>query len=414
MKYYIPRFNLAKLKSLITRLSKKTSVEFSYDENDIKLETIRVAVANGVTKIYKYATIGVDIDLDYKVGEYELIAQLEHTGNGNIVRRINPSTPLPDRYLECVPCCEHCNTTRRRAITYVLMNNKKHYVQVGKNCLKDFIGYDNDAIINMVSSLYALLHEEDFAEEQLMGEPKWEVLDDFINRVYQLVKEEGYSKDRVNPLENLDRYDYDKTLEDKVEEIKNVVNTSWYNNSEYCHNCKVIMGLNVIEPKHFRLITSYVNSAMNYLQKQEALKSEKKSLVNSYLGNVGDKIEFNVKSFKVLYTKEPQIGYGRWVSIPVYRIITDDNHIVIWASSNGLPKNVKTIKATIKKLDEYKGEKQTVVTRGKVSAVTPIEVVTTLEGEGNSSTEGALADFLAYVNDSDFDWDAYEKEIMAQ
>ena len=40
MKYYIPRFNLSKLKGLITKLSKKTKVEFSYDEKDIKLDDI--------------------------------------------------------------------------------------------------------------------------------------------------------------------------------------------------------------------------------------------------------------------------------------------------------------------------------------------------------------------------------------
>ena len=411
LKRYIPRFNLAKFKSLVTKLAKKTNVEYSYDENDIKLETLRFTVANGVTKVYKYATISVEIDIDYKVGDYEIVAQLEHTGNGNIVRRINPNAFLPDKYLECVPCCDHCKTSRKRAVTYVLMDKNNHYVQVGKNCLKDFVGYTNEIIIQLVSSLYQLFHEDDIDESMLEGEPKWEELDDFLNRVYQLVKKVGYSKEKNNPLEDLDSFKYDKTLTDKVEEIKNVVNTSWYNNSEYCHNCKVIMGLSVIEPKHFRIVASYVNSAMNYLQKQQAIQEEKKSLANDYLGNVGDKISIDVKSFKTLYTKEVQVGYGRWTAIPVYRIITTDNHIVIWASSNGLPQNVKTIKATIKGYKDYKGEKQTVVTRGKIVAVTPLEVVTVLDGEGNSSTEEALKDCLNDLDD--FDWDAYEKELRA-
>lgn len=414
MKYYIPRFNLSKLKSLITKLSKKTKVEFSYDENDIKLETLCIRDnANRVDKVYKYATIGVDINIDYKVGDYELVAQLEHTGNGNIVRRINPNAFLPDKYLECTPCCEHCKTTRRRSITYVLMDNNKHYIQVGKNCLKDFIGYDNGIIIQMVSSLYQLFHEEEFDEELLMGEPKWELLDEFLNRVYQLVKKEGYSKEKNNPLEDLDSFEYDKTLNDKVEEIKNVVNTSWYNNSEYCHNCKVIMGLNVIEPKHFRIIASYVNSAMNYLQKQEAIKEAKKSIVNDYLGNEGDKIEFNIKSFKVLYTKESQIGYGRWVAIPVYRIITDDNHIIIWASSNGLKENALTVRATVKGHKDYNEEKQTVITRGKVVSYKELEQPKqeSSQTEPTESSTKALEDFLAFVDSSEFDWDAYQKEI---
>ena len=397
VKHYIPRFNLSKFKSLVTRLAKKTTVEYSYDENDIKLETLCIRDNfNRVDKVYKYATIGVEIDIDYKVGDYELVAQLEHTGNGNIVRRINPNIFLPDKYLECVPYCDHCKTSRKRAVTYVLMDKNNHYVQVGKNCLKDFIGYTNEIIIQLVSHLYQLFHEDDIDESMLEGEPKWEELDEFLNRVYQLVREEGYSKERNNPLENLEFFKYDKSLNDKVQEIKNVVNTSWYNNSEYCHNCKVIMGLTVIEPKHFRIVTSYVNSAMNYLQKQQAIQQEKKSLANDYLGNVGDKISIDVKSFKTLYTKEVQVGYGRWTAIPVYRIITTDNHIVIWASSNGLPQNVKTIKATIKGYKDYNGEKQTVITRGKIVTVTPECEETSLDTSLDTSLE-AVQDFLAYV-----------------
>ena len=86
MRFYIPKFNLDKLEKLVKKLSKKTDINFEVFDDTERQTSVTI---DGVK--YPYTEIEVELDLDYKVGEYELVAQLEHTPNGNIIRKINPN-----------------------------------------------------------------------------------------------------------------------------------------------------------------------------------------------------------------------------------------------------------------------------------------------------------------------------------
>lgn len=103
--------------------------------------------------------------------------------------------------------------------------------------------------------------------------------------------------------------------------------------------------------------------------KEQALNKKKaQAKSTNYLGNVGDKIEFVVKDISKLYTSSVNIGYGRELQSITYKIVTNDNNVVLWTTGTCLDDTIigKSIKGTIKELKEYKGEKETVITRGKV------------------------------------------------
>lgn len=397
MKYYIPKFNLEKLIKLVNRLSKKTKVEFSYDEDDIVIEKYD---EKGVE--YKYATIGVELDINYKVGDYEVVAELEHYGKANVINQINLDYEVPTQYRTCKPYCEHCNKLRRRANTFLLVDKNHNYKQVGKSCLNDYTGIDTLSLIKQVSSIMKLLRKEGTIDDELRNwllsdsAPKYEPVDYLVNRMYQLVLEKGYSKENQIPFADFDSYVYDEELSDKVNEILNVVNTDWYSDNEYCHNVKVIINAGYTTTKHWKLLLSYVSSALKYLQKQEQkrLRERERELKlqsesNKYLGSVGDKIEFEVASIVLLYEIPSQYYYTPDTN--VYKIVTKTGQTIIWKTQqhiyeDGTDKDGNTlfgcmingsdcyftrIKGTIKELNEYKGEKQTVVTRCKI--VDPIE-----------------------------------------
>lgn len=357
MKYYIPRFNLEKLIKLVKRLSKKTDVKFSYDENDIKQECI---VLDGIK--YPYYTIGIELEINYKVGDYEIVAELEHTPNGNIIRQINMDYVVPKYYRTCKPNCEHCNKLRTRANTFLLLDSNTHnYRQVGKSCLNEYTGVDTLKIVEMVSDLSKLLSNdfEEFLDFIKSTQCKYQPLEYVANIFYQILMKNGYKKDSNDPFKGYDDFKYMKSLEDEVNTILNVVNTDWYNDCEYCHNVKVVLGLEYIEYKHWRLLLSYMNNAMLYLGS--------KNITNEYLGKIGDKIELTVKSVKVLWADANEYHYSHYNDSVVftYRILTDSNNVVIWKTEQ-LVENGMKIKATIKDLKIYKDEKQTVVTRGKL------------------------------------------------
>ena len=385
MKYYIPKYYLEKLIKIVKALQKKTNVKFEYDENDVKVETF-VDHSTPEHKEYRYLTIGVELDVDYKVGDYELVAELEHTGNGNIIRQINFEHKVPELYRNTNCYCEHCNTNRKRNNTFLLVDKNNNFKQVGKSCLNDYTGIDTISIIEKVNSLYFLLNrdclelDDEFKNYLMNSAPNYDPLDYMANLFYQIVLKNGYSKDSNNPFGDLDDYKYNQDLEDKVNEILNVVNTDWYNNSDYCHNVKVMLNLGYVSHKHWRLLLSYINSANIYLHKQIQKELERQGLNNDYLGNVGDKVEFEVKEIRLLYTKNTYYSYNGETT-NVYRILTTNNNVVIWNTQLALIENqhpdcfmansvpFNKIKATIKSLSDYKGEKQTVITRGKTNVI---------------------------------------------
>ena len=354
MKYYVPEFNLNKLIKLVNRLSKKTKVEFSYNVNDIKQDSI--LVDDGVYAPYN--TIAVELDVDYKVGDYEIVAELEHHKKGNIIRQVNMNYEVPTQYRTCEPYCEHCNKLRQRANTFLLVDNNHNFKQVGKSCLNDYTGYDALKVIELVSGVGSLL-SVDYDDEEFISFVKttrWYELKEMANKFYQLIKNEGYNKER--PFENLDKYQYNKDLEKEVEEILNVVNTDWYNeNSNYCFNISVLLDMQYIESKHWKLLLSFINSALTYLMN--------KNVKNEYIGNIGDRIEFTIKSVKTLFRVENYHSYNEDDYVYTYRILTDNDYILIWKTTKELENGMK-IKATIKEYKNYKDEKQTVITRGTI------------------------------------------------
>ena len=390
MWYYIPKYYLPKLNSLMKSLAKKTKVVYEVDENDTKLENAQFYVrddesGNVVLRNFSYVVVNCNIEVDYKIGDYELVAELEHTGAGNIIRKINLKYDVPEMYRNTGCYCEHCKTNRARKNTFLLLDKSGNYKQVGSNCLNDYTGIDSESVVEKVSRLTFLLRSAEYGYDQMEEEFReylkntyrhYETVEELSNLFYQILLKDGYSKESDNPFHDLNNIQYDKELQFKVDELLDVINTNWYEeDNDYCHNVKMVLNLWYVEPKHWRILLSYLNSAMLYLERQKARELERQGLKNEYLGEIGQRIEFEVKSFKLLYTYYTYYTpYGE--ENYCYRFLTPDNHIIIWSTSGRIKevekgfelndKFFKKLKGTIKNLEEYKGEKQTVITRGAV------------------------------------------------
>jgi len=371
MKFYIPEFNLPKLEKLVKRLSKKTAIHFEVFD-DTRRQT--ALVLDGVK--YPYTEIEVELDLDYKVGDYELIAQLEHTPKGNVIRKINPDAEIPNQYRNTNCYCDHCHTNRERKNTFLLVDKNGDYKQVGKSCLNDFTGYNSESVAEAAASLYRIYnyaqmqnYDEDpeFLEFLRDNYDNYSDTKDLANRMYQLLKDKGYNKE--NPFHDLDDYKYKPELENEVEELLNVVNTDWYDdNNDYCHNAKVVAQLDYITNRQWKILMSYLYSAMKYLQKQKQRELQNNADSNIYLGEVGDKIAFTIQSVKVLFSNYMSVGYRNTVETFTYKFITENGNVVLWATSKEITDDYVGCKVTgtIKALKEYKGEKQTIITRAKI------------------------------------------------
>lgn len=104
--------------------------------------------------------------------------------------------------------------------------------------------------------------------------------------------------------------------------------------------------------------------------------------VSEHIGAVGDKVTFTGTCVYSI-TKASDRYYGKRDYIYTYR--TDANDLVVWFASTdcGSYKGDRvTVTAKIKSLGEFRGEKQTVITRGKVAVHAPPKPATTPVAEG--------------------------------
>lgn len=93
--------------------------------------------------------------------------------------------------------------------------------------------------------------------------------------------------------------------------------------------------------------------------------------ISQHVGNVGDRISAEVTLERKINVEVPAFGFGtQWMTI--YTFSDHDGNKLVWKTSGSLGRCVDegeaiTIKGTIKKHGEYKGEKQTELQRVKLA-----------------------------------------------
>ena len=100
---------------------------------------------------------------------------------------------------------------------------------------------------------------------------------------------------------------------------------------------------------------------MNQLKKEDEQK--KSCSVSQYVGEISSKVEFRPASVEFVTSSESVYGYSY-----LYRIKDESGNVFIWWSTRYFDNDLNSIvsvKGTVKDHEEYKGLKQTVLTRCK-------------------------------------------------
>lgn len=91
-----------------------------------------------------YIMVRLNINKTLTLGSWSVLGVLEssETGNSHTVSSFNKDNPVPEKYRHEDPCnCDHCGFSRKRKSTFILRSNKTdEEIQVGKSCMKDFVG----------------------------------------------------------------------------------------------------------------------------------------------------------------------------------------------------------------------------------------------------------------------------------
>lgn len=381
--YTIPEDKLPKLNAVITRLKNKGApVHFE------EIEKVEIPVYPAQNHIVGGAPVGyvfgvkIKVNGSFKINDYELVAKINHEkddeGNpANIITRVgSENIPIPEEYFEAAPECDYCHIKRFRNATFILYNkNEDKYIHVGGECLKYFTnGLDAATAASFLDTLSIIkdldINPAGVGEDDLISKGiKYNkqnsfILKDIVNISYDVItKEKEYIKGRSEystAYKVFEVYAQNKNSYSSIfDEFKNYVELQKKSNNEYWTNVMNLINKEYVEDKYL----GYIISAVYLFWKNQEKKLSNK--VDDYLGNVGDKVEFVIQQCDVLW-KSDNSSYSYYAKPSyMYKIVTTTGNVVMWSTSADLEEGMK-IRATIKQLKEFRGEKETIVTRGKI------------------------------------------------
>lgn len=369
---------LEKLENKATKYGKK--LNFSVGEEHP--ETIAIRDIDHITQtVYTKNTCvvaAVDIEVDFDsficLDGWRVVAQIDHGDKGNVINLIDLKEQISPNWYSLKPFCEHCNTNRRRNITFIVRHKNGVYKQVGKSCLMDYTGI-SPTLIAMAAEIKDICvdssGEKDYYNSDI-NNIKMFSIHDILAASVESIEKHGYIKSdcpnstKSSVLEMLHKQA--ETSEKSKKEAENIIN--WLKNLDVNigieRDCKSLICGEYAKIKHIGKLAympiSY-KKALEQKQKeieQSARKEAEKA--SNYVGTIGEKLTFKAEKAVLLTSYPTEYGYTY-----VYKFISNSN-VFVWFSSRNVEgiQDGCTIKGTIKSHSERDGVKQTILTRCKV------------------------------------------------
>jgi hypothetical protein len=362
--------DLGKLNDLIERYNRRS--------NKIGVKPLVFIVEKKTNKLNKlYFEVSFEGD-PAKINGWEFLGTIQHTNNGNLLRAI-PGKELPAQYRDIKPHCEHCNEKRTLRETFVLMQDMT-YKQVGRNCLRDFLGHDPAIALALLNVLNEVRDSVKLGEGPLLA-PCQDVIE--MNAAVAL--HVGFSKDAPGLAWNYlfpgkdfiesirkGRHPDIRVTDDARELAQKAI--SWINTKQdlnnFLHNVLVASKIPLIGYKENKLCGWVIGAYLKEVEKEKMAQTQAQIRREKYLadkalskhvGIIGQRMDLQLKL-------KSKILFG---DLTLYKFITPENEIITWLTT---PKSLEeypiatefvSCKATIKQHREYKEVAETAVTRIK-------------------------------------------------
>lgn len=391
--YNIPVENIEALRKAITRIQRKAekyNCKVSYKETGEFFQKEKTEAGEEINRKY----VIVEVEGEAKVNGWIFAGTIEHTPQGNILRSVSNDHKIPERYRDARPYCEHCNTKRARKDTYVVFNEKtQEYKQVGKSCLMDYTNglsaetaafmlqwvkqvekhcsYDGTSlkhyysIIEVSKYFVETMRKFGWANSSAGGDSTKSIAMDFYDVDHKRITHPSTVKD-IEAKRTKIKFDPDHIDNEYITKALDWAK-SWdgHEYNDYRDNLKVIASMDCCEYKHLGYLASLFMAYDKEMEREIKRMERNKSRAQSeFIGVVKDKVSCKVKAFRCLTSWETQ-----WDTTFLYEFVTDDGNVLIWKTSKWLDdeKDITTITGTVKAHNEFRGIKQTELTRCKIA-----------------------------------------------
>ena len=365
---YLDKFMRA-LRS-VAKWAAKSGNTCTWEEKEPSFEEV---VVDGKAYIFKIHTFEVEGLSDY--GDWRLVAQIEHLPEGNVIKEFT-DTKVPEIYRNRPGICDHCGVDRQRKITYIVENTKEGtFAQLGRSCVGLYTG-----CIQLLDGVLPLLSLEKYDVDHVDAEiftldsvQSYLPTESVVAWSLACVEKYGYVKTRNEDgernslstyrrvLNNMVAHPSERDFEpqeahyERVPEILEWASERSEDNTFFSNVCVLLKGEYVS-----RKNAAYVVGAVGAFLRDKAFENK---VNGSFVGEIGDKVAFDIKEISVLSSFSSIYGLCY-----VYRIVDTDGHIFTTMTGRSLDTNtLKKAQGTVKEHKIVKDEKRTVLTRVKFS-----------------------------------------------
>lgn len=337
-----------------------------------------------------------------KLNGWSLIASIDgvEQKDGTVLAYFRPAgaQEIPEAYRMADPyVCDHCGLRRWRTETFLVGHEDGSFKQVGRQCIRDFLGWSPDALVpflHLFSNFMDDIVERDWGakvvpsyspEEVLKAASRIVAKDGFYQSVAKKMAAEiaedhenmWSTKDRVIELmeppfnarhrrEFHDVYN-DEQFDDSANRIylETLVGIDELKKqdakSEWAWSLETAFGAKYLKRHQLGVIASAVILGLKRIQAETERKEIAKGPESQYVGQIGEKWATTVTVTNVRFVDS---GFG---SSSLIEMVDDNGNVIktFYSGSKSDPAIDQRINitGTIKKHEEYKGRRSTVLTR---------------------------------------------------
>lgn len=366
--YKIEYWALGKLNALIEKYNKR-SAKLNLQPLNFTVNTV-VTMVKGEEK--KHLEVSFEGD-PARIAGWEFLGTIQHAESGNILRSV-PGKEISESFRTVKPHCEHCAKYRARKDTFVLVKEEVTK-QVGRNCLRDFLGHDPSMALALVDMIRELSEDSDSARGQRIVQPI-----ELLEMAAAMANQIGFSKDTPGMAWNYLFMDKDLREQIKAGKMPDirvddaaretaVLAVEWLAQAQmnnFLSNVKAASTMTYITRREATLAAWTVGAYLKAMETDKLAQNKEKFAQAKHIGKIGERLDLTLTLLMVRTIGMTDMGQ----SLVLYKFQTAENDVVTWLTAANIDAEIgETIKArgTVKQHREYEGVPETSLSRVTVS-----------------------------------------------
>lgn len=328
-----------------------------------------------------------------KFAGWSLIGRLDFSSvPGATVRAMVPGHECPAEFHAVEPGrCDHCKASRRRKDSFLVQHEDGRVVVVGRNCIADFLGNESPEHIAALATCVAEIGSmggDDEGGGIRVGVNEFETgefvaVTAFCVRTYGWVPRSAASAEAESTASRVLRLlcpQQDRRMED--ERLATLAKVSakdgeraqgaiaWARatteNTDYIYNLRTVVGAHSVVLKTAGIAASVISAWDRAVSRETERAARPETAGSAHQGTIGERISFTGVVVMVRGCE------SQWGTTTIIKLVDASRNVYTWFASGGkdvAPGERYVVTGTVKKHETYNGEKQTVVTRCKISEV---------------------------------------------